>query len=595
MSETTVIPAPGVRSAAAGRRAWPAATILQWALLALIAAMTLVPLCSLVVGAFSLSRLPNDFSFANMGLDNFRAVWVDQRIGLVLWNTVLFVSGSTFLGILIAAILAWLVERTDLPGKIWVYAGVPLALAVPGVLHSIAWVLLTSPRSGFINRGWMNLTGGDTPLFNIYTMPGLILTEAVRLVPVAFLMLVPLLRSMDPALEEAASTSGAGPGRTVRRVTLQLMLPGLIAITIFQGISALDSFEVPGILGLPADIHVFSTRVYNIISNIGTIPAFGQANALALLYLVVAFVVSFFYLRLVRRSERYSVITGKGYTPRLIRLGGWRYVAVAGVALFLIVTILLPFLVLLFVSLVNFMRQPSLEAFATFSFQHYTDFFGQPRLRRVVWNTLLLTLLTATVVTVLSFLVAYVVVRTRFAARYILDLLSFLPHSIPGIVLGLAVFWALLQLDALVGTKTFGSIGSLVLAFTVLFLSYSVRAMSVAMIQVHADLEDAAKLSGATPFRTAWRIFFPLLLPTLTGVWIYVALLSVRMVSVPLILSQGSRNEVLGVMIWRLWDNGHANTVGAIGVVLMVFVFLLALSLRVIGFAGERSLGNGKK
>jgi iron(III) transport system permease protein len=281
-----------------------AARLFPWLVLVVVGSMTIFPIFSLVVGAFSLSRLPNEFSWDNMGLANFYAVWVEQRIDLVIWNTAIYVGGATLFGIISAAVLAWLVERTDMPGKMWVYAGVPLGLAVPGILHAIVWVLLLSPRSGFINRVWMDFTGTRTPLFDIYTMGGLIFAEGLRLVPVAFLMLVPLFRSMDPSLEEAAATNGASPFRATRRVTFMLLLPGLLAITIFQAISALETFEVPGILGLPVNLHVFSTRVFNIIDNIGTIPAFGQANAAAVFYLVVALVVSFFYLRLVRHSER---------------------------------------------------------------------------------------------------------------------------------------------------------------------------------------------------------------------------------------------------------------------------------------------------
>ena len=564
--------------------------IFPWAVLVLVAAMVFAPVFSLVVGAFSLARLPNEFSLDNMGLANFFAVWVEQRIDLVLWNTLVYVVGATIFGIGTAAVLAWLVERSDMPGKIWIYAGVPLGIAVPGILHAIAWVLLLGPRSGFINRGWMHVTGSQEPLFTIYSMTGLIFAEGLRLVPVAFLMLVPLMRSMDPSLEEAAATSGASPSRTVRRVTLALLLPGVLAISIFQAITAMENFEIPGILGLPVNIHVFSTRVFNLIDNIGAIPAFGQANAAAVFYLVIALVISFFYLRLVRHSERFSIITGKGYTPRAVRLGAWRYPAAFLSALFLFVTIVLPFLVLLYVSLVGYMRQPSLEAFQSFSWRHYLAVFEQPRVGRVLWNTILLTLLTSTMVTILSFVIAYIIVRTRFSARYALDVLAFMPHSIPGIVLGLALFWLLIQFDAATGASTFGSLYSLVLGFTILFLAYSVRAMSVAMIQVHRDLEDAALLSGAPPWRVAVRIFAPLLMPTLVGIWIYVAMLSVRFISLPLILSQGGKNEVLGVMIWSLWENGNINSVGAIGVMLMTVMFGLALSLRVFGF-GQKNGG----
>lgn len=562
--------------------------VFPWVVLILLAAAVIAPIFSLVAGAFSLSRLPNEFSLDNIGLDNFYAVWVEQRIDRVIWNTVIYVIGATIFGITTAAVLAWLVERSDMPGKIWIYAGVPLGIAVPGILHAIAWVLLLSPRSGFVNRAYMDFTGSSEPLFDIYTMGGLIFAEGLRLVPVAFLMLVPLMRSMDPSLEEAAATSGASPFRATKRVTMALLLPGILAISIFQAITAMENFEVPGILGMPVNLHVFSTRVFNLIDNIGTIPAFGQANAAAVFYLAIALVISFFYLRLVRHSERYSIITGKGYTPRQVRLGRWRKPALALALLFLFATIVLPFLVLLYVSLVNYLRPPSWEAFTTMTTRHYEAVFNQPRVARTLVNTIYVTLLTATTVTIVSFIIAYIIARTRFAGRYALDMLSFLPHSIPGIVLGLALFWLLMQFDRLTGASTFGSISALVLGFTILFLSYAVRAMSVAMIQVHPDLEDAAKLSGAPPWRIALRIFGPLLLPTLVGIWIYVAMLSVRFISLPLILSQGGNNEVLGVMIWSLWDNGNINSVGAIGIMLMGFMFALALGLRLFGFGAQK-------
>ena len=562
--------------------------IFPWAVLAMVIIMVVAPIFSLVVGAFSLSRLPNEFSIDNMGLGNFYAVWVEQRIDLVLWNTLVYVVGATIFGIGTAAVLAWLVERSDMPGKIWIYAGVPLGIAVPGILHAIAWVLLMSPRSGFLNTGWMAMTGSASPLFDIYSMWGLIFAEGLRLVPVAFLMLVPLMRSMDPSLEEAAATSGASPMRTTRRITLALLLPGVLAIAIFQAITALENFEIPGVLGLPVNLHVFSTRVFNLIDNIGTIPAFGQANAASIFYLIIALVISFFYLRLVRHSERYSIITGKGYTPRSVRLGKWRKPALVLALLFLFVTIVLPFLVLLYVSLVGYLRQPSWEAIQSFSLKHYENVFNQPRVARAFLNTIMVTLLTATTVTIIAFVISYIIVRTRFAGRYALDVLSFLPHSIPGIVLGLALFWLLLQFDALTGASTFGGIFALIFGFTILFLSYSVRAMSVAMIQVHPDLEDAAKLSGAPPWRIALRVFGPLLMPTLVGIWIYVAMLSVRFISLPLILSQGGNNEVLGVMIWSLWDNGNISSVGAIGIMLMTVMFALALGMRTIGFNNQR-------
>ena len=301
-----------------------AVSLMQFAVFAVVALFVLVPVVFLVVGSFSTARLPTDFSLEKLGLGNYVEVWLRQDISSVFLNTAIYVTGATVVGIALATLLAWLVERSDIPGKLWIYAGVPLTLAIPGLLQAMTWGLLLSPRSGFINHWFMQLTGTHVHLFNIYSLPGMIFVEGLRLVPTAFLLLVPLLRSMDPALEEAAAMSGAGPVNTVRRVTLKLMVPGLIAVTIYQAMTALEVFEVPGVLGMPANIHVFSTRVYTITENIGTVPAFGQANALAIIYLLIAIVISFLYFEVVRRSERYAVVTGKAYRPRLVALGRWR-------------------------------------------------------------------------------------------------------------------------------------------------------------------------------------------------------------------------------------------------------------------------------
>ena len=230
-----------------------------WRLALFLGVLILVvtPILILVLGSFSTASLPTDITFSKLSLENYEDVWFDPGTYDLFYNTFIYVVGATVFGISIAAALAWLVERTNIPGKIWIYAGVPMTLAMPGMLQAMAWVLLLSPRIGFINKFSMETFSLETAPFNVYSLGGMIFVEGLRLVPTAFLMLVPLLRSMDPALEEAATTSGASPVTTLRRVTLRLMLPGLLAVGIYQFITALEVFEVPGILGLPADLYVF--------------------------------------------------------------------------------------------------------------------------------------------------------------------------------------------------------------------------------------------------------------------------------------------------------------------------------------------------
>jgi ABC-type sugar transport system permease subunit len=250
----------------------------------LVLVLVSVPLFFLVLGSFSTARLPGDFSLSTMGLENYVKIYSDPGTWDIFVNTIIYVVGSVVIGISLAVALAWLVERTNMPGKIWIYAGVPMTLAVPGMLQAMAWVLLLSPRIGFINKSLQSLFGLTEAPINIYSLGGMIFIEGLRLVPTAFLMLVPLMRGMDPSLEEAAAVCGARPFSTARKITLRLLAPGLVAVMIYQAMTALEVFEIPGILGLPAGIYVFSTKIYAVIRSATFLPVYGQANALAIAF-----------------------------------------------------------------------------------------------------------------------------------------------------------------------------------------------------------------------------------------------------------------------------------------------------------------------
>lgn len=559
-------------------------TIWHWVVFFTVALFVITPVFMLILGSFSLASLPVDFSFDDLGWDNYIEVWTDPTTFTVFTNTFYYVTGATAIGITLAASLAWLVERTNIPGKIWIYAGVPMTLAMPGLLQAMAWVLLGSPRIGFINQLFIETLGIPMEPFSIYSIEGMMFVEGLRLVPTAFLMLVPLLRSMDPALEEAAYMSGAHPRAAMRRVTLKLMLPGLLAVTIYNGMTALEVFEVPGILGLPSGVYVFSTKIYAILNTVSEEPVYGQANALAIVYVFIAIIATYLYAQVIARSERFTIITGKGYRPKELDLGRWKWAGVSAIVLFLTFSIFLPFLVLLFVSLTPFLQVPSFAAFASMSFDNYIDVFQTDLIGTVMWNTLIMVIVVSTATVVLSFLVSLVVVRSKFVARKLLDQLAFMPHAIPGIVMGLAFLWLFLQIDVQLGIPIHGGVMAMSIAFTIGFMAYGTRSMNAAILQIHKELEEAAQVSGAPHWRTMWRIFYPLLAPTIVGLWIWSMLHAVRQASVPLMLYDGAENRVLAVMIWRMWDEGEVGGVGVIGVLLIIGLMIITLGLRMMGF-----------
>jgi iron(III) transport system permease protein len=553
----------------------------QYAVFLLVLGLVLVPLSFLILGSFSTARLPTDFSLETMGWVNYLKVYTDPETYALLGNTVIYVAGSALLGISLAVTLAWLVERTNMPGKVWIYAGVPMTLAVPGMLQAMAWVLLLSPRIGLVNKSLQNLLNLDQPPINIYSLGGMVFLEGLRLVPTAFLMLVPLMRSMDPTLEEAAAVSGARPFSATRKITLRLLAPGLVAVMIYQLMTALEVFEIPGILGLPAGIYVFSTKIYAIIRSATFMPVYGQANALAMVYLLIAVVTTYFYARMISRVEKYTIITGKGYRPRQFDLGGWRYLTLAFVFLYLFLAILLPFLVFAYASFLSYLQTPSLEAMKSMTLKNYRFLAQYGEAGDALKNTILMVVMTATATVLLSFFVSLVVVRSKFWGRKLLDQLAFVPHAIPGIVLGIAFFWVFLKIDFL---PIYGTVWAISIGFTVSFLSYGSRAMNASLLQIHKELEEAAYVSGARPWRTLWRVFLPLMLPTFVGVWIWVVLHAVRIAGLPLILYEGPRNQVLSILIWNMWDQGYVPAVAAIGTLLMLTLLLLTLAVRYIGF-----------
>lgn len=564
----------------------------HWALLFVVMALVLTPMLLLTLGSLSTAQLPTDITLSELSFENYTKVWTDPATYALFYNTFVYVTGATAFGITLAAILAWLVERTDIPGKIWIYAGVPMTLVLPGLLQAMAWVLLLSPRIGFINQFLIETLGLPIDPINIYSLGGMIFVEGFRLVPTAFLMMVPLLRSMDPALEEAAAMSGANPRTTMRKVTLRLMLPGLIAVLIYQFITAFEVFEVPGILGMPADIYVFSTKIYALHRSVTVEPAYGEANALSMIYLLVAIVATYLYSRVIARQERFTIVTGKGYRPRLLELGRWKWPAIAVVWVFLISTMVLPFLVFLYVSFLPWLMQPSFEAFSLMTTEYYVEAFKDEFIGLSVWNTFLMTVVTSTAVVVLSFLISLVVVRSRFLGRRLLDQMAFMPHAIPGIVMAVAFLWVFINIDEYGGVPIYGSIWSVAIAFTVGYIAYGTRAMNAAILQIHKDLEEAAYVSGAVQWRTMWRVFYPLMLPTFVGVWVWVMLHAVRAASLPLILTEGPENQVLAVLIWNMWDEGGGGVqmVGAIGVILILVLLLVTMAFRAFGFGSGRHI-----
>ncbi len=422
-----------------------------------------------------------------------------------------FVAGSVALGFFVAFILAWLVERTDLRWRATIFTTVLFPLMVPGVVLGIAWTFLLGPHAGWLNLALRALfrLDGDGPL-NIFSMGGLILAQGAALVPFLFVLLSAALRAMNPALEEA-SAPGATPLATFWRVTLPVLRPGLLAPLILATLVALEQFEMPLIIGLPARIDIFSTRIYYELNPDTNLPAFGRAAAVALPFLAAAMALLLLYNRLVRRAERFVTVTGKAYRPARLRLGRWTAPALAFVALYLGFAVVLPAAVLLWTSIFGF-ELPSLALLSRASLGSYRSLLARADLWLAVRNTFVVAGASAAIVTALGALVAWTVLRSRLPGRGLLDVVSILSIGIPSVIAGLATM--LLYLSLPIGI--YGTVGVLVLAYSYR-LAVSTRLSRASLTQLHRELEEAATVAGGRWLTTIGRVVVPLLRPTLAA------------------------------------------------------------------------------
>lgn len=539
--------------------------------------VVLGPMCLVIISSLKATKDKLPFEPTPFSFHNYVQAYLDPSTYALLLNTVIFAGGTMTVGIILAVFFAWLVERTDMPGRNVIYTLMLIPMAMPGLLTSMGWVLLLSPKIGVLNvflRALLGLSGDEGP-FNIYTIWGMIFVSGLSVVPTSFLMLIGAFRNMDPALEDAGAISGCGVLSTVRRITLPLMLPAIISTLIYKAIQAIEAFDVPLVIGTTAGIRVFSTGIYYAIHPEQGLPDYGMASTLAMVIIAFAVVLIYIYGRMTRRAEEFATITGKGYRPRLLRLGGWKYVGLAAVVAFLILKVAFPFFVLFWGSLRPYYSPPSLSLLSEVSFNVYRTLWAYPGLGSSVVNTLILGVVSSIAVMLLSSIVSWIIVRMPSGYSRVLDVVSFLPHAIPGVVVGLSVMLMYLFLPI----PIYGTVWILVVALSTRYLAFGVRTMTAAQLQIHKELEEAAEVSGASWGITFWKVIVPLLLPSLMNGWLWVFLHSVREVSIVFMLAI-MRNLVLTNILWTAWAQGEVPAACAMGV-------CLTITLTIVVFAGR--------
>jgi iron(III) transport system permease protein len=537
-----------------------------------MAYLTLVPLVMLIYGSVKSGPpgVPGDLT-----LKNYLVLFENWRLLSAFANSLIFSVGSSLVAFGGGLYLAWMTERSNAPWKNAVYVCVLVPMIVPGILTTVGWIMLFGRRSGIINIVATQYLGFDQAI-EIYNMAGMIWVQGTDQIPLAFLLLAAALRSMDPALEEAAMVAGSGIVRTTFRITLRVLLPAILAVWMISFVRAIENFEVPALIGMPAGILVFATEVYLATKTVPT--DFGLASTFAVVYLVITTVGVICYLRWTAMSEQFATITGKGYRPTAFNLGVWRHpLGVLNLVLCLILFIL-PVLVVVWSSFLPYYMAPSETAFASLTLDNYKKLLDLPLVQRAMWNSFILGITSATLTMLLTAVIAWIIVRTSWRGKGLLDFLAFSPIAMPGLVLGIAILWLYLVLPL----PVYGTLWILLIAYVTKYLPYGMRACSSSMLQIKKELEEASEASGAAWTHTFRRVILPLLAPGFVAGWIYVITHSFRELSTSIMLYR-SGTEVIAIVLFELWDGGQYPQLSAFGMVLVAVLVLISLIARAVG------------
>jgi iron(III) transport system permease protein len=564
-------------------RAWPrasvgAATGRGWGLdrgalivgafAVVLGVLVLSPLAALLYGAL-MNAAPG--TPGRLSLDAFAEAWTDPAAWQAAWTSVWLALVRMALVIPVAVFLAWATTRTNMPLRRVMEGLIVSHIFLPFLPLVMAWAVLASPRSGFINVGLRSLVGvapGQTGPLDIFSFGGLIFLSVLGIPTYLFLLIAPAFRSVDASLEESARMSGASPIMTLFRVTIPLLAPAILGASILSFVTALQSFEPELILGTPAGIFVFSTQIYRYIESFTT-PRYGPATALSVLFLGVTFLLVLVQSRLLAR-RRFTTVTGRGFRVRVLDLGPWRWVVFGLVLVYVTLSTLLPLATL---TLASFMQIYGLFTPNWFTLSHYQALLSNPKLLLAVRNTLLLAMGSACLAILLTAFTSYVCMRMRIFGRGVLDLLTWLPVTVPGIVLAVGLIWAYVGLIRL-PFQLYGTLWMLILAVAITTLPTGARTMNGTMVQISAELEESARMHGASFMQTIRRVMVPLLTPAMLSCWLILFAYAVKnFVTVSLLYSPQS--VVLSALQFELWSGGQAETAAALGSLNMLFSLVL--------------------
>jgi iron(III) transport system permease protein len=515
-----------------------------------------------------------------INLTNYLRVFGDKDILPMLSNSVIYAAGSALLGTVLGAFLAWIVARTNTPGKALVELLPLYPILMPPIMKNIAWILLLAPRSGILNGMLQHFFGIETLVFNAFTMAGMVWVFGLACVPLGYLFLLPVFLSFDPSLEESAYIAGSKPVNTMFKITFPLAIPAFTSALVLNFLRGLRSFETPVLQGTPGNIKVFVSRVYDSMAlEFNT----GLATAYSVVLVVLSVITLYFYVRATRFSERYATITGKGYRVKVIDIGPWKYLTFLAVFLYFLAGIVLPFIVLIVVSMIpyfdydTFMQFPS-NAVLT----NYYTVMRHPSFVTGLYNSLILSVTIAIVTVLAGIVMAFTIYRTRAAGAKVFEFIGTLPLAFPPLVLSVGL------LIIFIGTPLYNSLWALGIGLFVAYFPYAFRNASGSIVNIHKELDEAAWVHGARWRHVFFKITLPILKPSVGGALFYIFIEAIRNVDVAVLLTAPGK-EYGPVTLFEYFRVGQWAEAAAGGVIYLI-ILIVAVSVAKFAFKMKFSL-----
>jgi len=540
----------------------------------ILCALIVLPMSWLIY--FSFSDKAGGFT-----LQNFITLVNDPTFREPLVTTVVLSFSSAIICCVVAAPMGWLVARTDMPLRRTVRALVTASFVTPPFLGAIAWELLAAPNSGLINQAYRAVIGDPAaePLFNIYSLPGLIFVISCYTFPYVFVLVANSLDRIPGDLEDASNILGGRTWDTARRITVPLALPALLAGALVAFLQAMTLFGSPAILALPAGFHTMTTKIWSLFQY----PPKPELAAAASLPLLVLTVLLLRAEAVILGRRGYTVVGGKQGDPRLVRLGGWKWVALGSAFLVLANPVFLPYGALLNAAFSPIATQIVTWSTATLHNINFV-FFELSATKLAFRNTFILGFLSATIGTVIAVVIAYVTARKAIAGWRALAFLATAPVAVPGIVLGVGLFLSYTRPPFVL----YGTLWILLIAFVTIALPAAYQQLQSAFRAVSPDLEEASRILGATRLQSLGHITAPLLRTSVIATWCFIFVGVIRELSAAVILFT-SETKVISVLIFDLNESGDLGAIAVLGIIMLVITFAVVIAInRIPGFGGAR-------